>query len=198
MPFNIYYYNYNYGNHYHPLIIHLSHLSNKVGRNHRAPAPVDCHNTSPAMSSQPGGRYGTQLPQRSSTHPSPSELHRSPSTTSITSNAHLDSRSMPGHSSSLADHSQLSPSSSLAAPAQFNRYAYSQEQQRSTSSHSDDTHTRSNHNQYSSHQYQQQQQQQQQSPVPLAVCAKCSNNVTGQFVRALGVVFHKDCFRCKV
>lgn len=31
-----------------------------------------------------------------------------------------------------------------------------------------------------------------------AVCAKCSNAVTGQFVRALGVVFHRACFTCKV
>ena len=152
------------------------------------------------MSSQSGARYGTQLPQRSSTLATPGELHRSPSSTSINGDAHLDSRSMPGHSSSPNDYSQLSPSSSLAASVQFNRFAYSQEQQqRSTSSASDDTHTRSNHNQYPSHQYQQQQQQQQQlSPVSVSVCAECSNNVTGQFVRALGVVFHKDCFRCKV
>ncbi len=152
------------------------------------------------MNSQPGARYGTQLPQRSSTLASPSELHRSPSSTSINGDAHLDSRSMPGHSSSPTDYSQLSPSSSLAASVQFNRFAYPQEQQQwSTSSHSDDTHTRSNHNQYSSHQHLQQQQQQQPlSPASVSVCAKCSNNVTGQFVRALGVVFHKDCFRCKV
>jgi len=151
------------------------------------------------MDSQPGGRYGTQLPQRSSTLASPSELRRSPSATSINSDAHLDSHSIPGHSSSLADHSQPLSESSLAAPTQFNRSGYSQEQrQRSTSSRSDDTHTRSNHNQYSNYQYLQQQQQQQQSLVPVSVCAECGNNVTGQFVRALGVVFHKDCFRCKV
>lgn len=150
------------------------------------------------MNSQPGGRYGTQLPQRSSTLATPSELRRSPSSTSINGDAHLDSRSMPGHSTSPADLSLLSLSSSFTASAQFNRFAHPQEQQqRSTSSHSDDTHTRSNHNQYSSHQYLQQQQQ-QLSPVSVSVCAECSSNVTGQFVRALGVVFHKDCFRCKV
>ena len=152
------------------------------------------------MNSQPGGRYGTQLPQRSSTLASPSELRRSPSGTSINGDAHLDSRSMPGHSSSLADYSKSLPESLLAASAQFNRSAYSQEQQhqRSTPSHSDDTPARSNHSQYSNHQQQQQQQQQQLSPVSGSVCAGCGNNVTGQFVRALGVVFHKDCFRCKV
>ena len=116
------------------------------------------------MNSQSGRCYDAQLPQRSPTLASPSELRRSPSSTSINGDAYLDSRdSMP--------------------------------------SHSDDTHTRSNHNQYSSHQdlqQQPQQPQQPQSPVALSVCAECSNNVTGQFVRALGVVFHKDCFRCKV
>ena len=29
-------------------------------------------------------------------------------------------------------------------------------------------------------------------------CAKCSQPMTGQFVRALGAVFHLDCFRCQV
>ena len=29
-------------------------------------------------------------------------------------------------------------------------------------------------------------------------CAKCSQPMTGQFVRALGTVFHLDCFRCQV
>ena len=149
------------------------------------------------MDSQPGGRYGTQLPHRSSTLASPSELRRSPSSTSINTDARLDLRSMPGYSSSLADHSQPLSESTLVAPTQFNRSGYSQEQW-STSSRSDDTHTRSNPNQYSNHQYLQQHQQQQLSPVSVSVCAACGNNMTGQFVRALGVVFHKDCFRCKV
>ena len=170
----------------------MSVSDNKVGRNHRTPVDWPTTVTTPAMSSQPGGRYGTQLPQRSSTLASPSELRRSPSATSINSDAHVDSRSMPGHSSSSAGHSHLSPQSSLAASAQFNW-----SQQWSTSSYSDDTHTHSNHNQYPIHQYSQQQQQQQQSPVSGSVCAECGNNVTGQFVRALGAVFHKDCFRCK-
>ena len=30
------------------------------------------------------------------------------------------------------------------------------------------------------------------------VCAKCSLPMAGQFVRALGTVFHLDCFRCQV
>lgn len=30
------------------------------------------------------------------------------------------------------------------------------------------------------------------------VCAKCDLPMTGQFVRALGAVFHLDCFRCQV
>lgn len=30
------------------------------------------------------------------------------------------------------------------------------------------------------------------------ICAKCELSVTGQFVRALGTVFHLDCFKCQV
>ena len=30
------------------------------------------------------------------------------------------------------------------------------------------------------------------------VCKKCNENLTGQFVRALGGTFHLDCFRCRV
>ena len=30
------------------------------------------------------------------------------------------------------------------------------------------------------------------------VCKKCSEPLTGQFVRALGGTFHLDCFRCRV
>lgn len=30
------------------------------------------------------------------------------------------------------------------------------------------------------------------------LCAKCNQPMTGQFVRALGTVFHLDCFRCQV
>lgn len=30
------------------------------------------------------------------------------------------------------------------------------------------------------------------------LCAKCNQPMTGQFVRALGAVFHLDCFRCQV
>lgn len=58
-----------------------------------------------------------------------------------------------------------------------------------------------------------QQQQQQQpavtassrdraAPVPASrkdqLCDACGKPMTGQFVRALGVVFHLDCFRCRV
>lgn len=51
----------------------------------------------------------------------------------------------------------------------------------------------------------QSQQQQQQPPAPASshrrtsqLCAKCNSPMTGQFVRALGTVFHLDCFRCQV
>jgi hypothetical protein len=40
-----------------------------------------------------------------------------------------------------------------------------------------------------------------QTPAPQStatVCAACGSMVTGQFVRALGVVFHKACFTCNV
>lgn len=30
------------------------------------------------------------------------------------------------------------------------------------------------------------------------ICKKCSEPLTGQFVRALGGTFHLDCFRCRV
>ena len=30
------------------------------------------------------------------------------------------------------------------------------------------------------------------------ICQKCGENLTGQFVRALGGTFHLDCFRCRV
>lgn len=33
---------------------------------------------------------------------------------------------------------------------------------------------------------------------PTQLCAKCNQPMTGQFVRALGTVFHLDCFRCQV
>lgn len=32
----------------------------------------------------------------------------------------------------------------------------------------------------------------------LRTCKKCGENLTGQFVRALGGTFHLDCFRCRV
>ncbi|GJN89320.1 hypothetical protein Rhopal_002300-T1 [Rhodotorula paludigena] len=35
------------------------------------------------------------------------------------------------------------------------------------------------------------------SSVAQAVCAKCELPMTGQFVRALGTVYHLDCFRCQ-
>lgn len=31
-----------------------------------------------------------------------------------------------------------------------------------------------------------------------SMCAKCGLPMTGQFVRALGTVYHLDCFRCQV
>lgn len=36
------------------------------------------------------------------------------------------------------------------------------------------------------------------SATPPALCAKCDLPMTGQFVRALGTVYHLDCFRCMV
>jgi len=36
------------------------------------------------------------------------------------------------------------------------------------------------------------------SPQSQALCASCGNPVAGQFVRALGVVFHRACFTCGV
>ena len=32
----------------------------------------------------------------------------------------------------------------------------------------------------------------------LRICKKCNEPLTGQFVRALGGMFHLDCFRCRV
>lgn len=32
----------------------------------------------------------------------------------------------------------------------------------------------------------------------LRTCKKCTEPLTGQFVRALGATYHLDCFRCKV
>ena len=32
----------------------------------------------------------------------------------------------------------------------------------------------------------------------MRICKKCSEPLTGQFVRALGGTFHLDCFKCKV
>lgn len=32
----------------------------------------------------------------------------------------------------------------------------------------------------------------------LRICKKCSEPLTGQFVRALGGTFHLDCFKCRV
>jgi hypothetical protein len=173
-------------------------IRHKVERNHLSSRLANDCATSRAMNLQPAARYAPHLPQRSPTFPPPNELRRSPSATSINSDAHLASSSMPGHSLLSADYPQHSSSSSLTASAHLNRSPVTQEhQQWSPSSHSDDTHTRSNHIQYYTNQQQQQQQQHQLSPVPTSVCGECSNNVTGQFVRALGAVFHKDCFRCK-
>lgn len=113
---------------------------------------------------------------------------------------------MPRRSRSVENNSEaslpLSSTSASSSSAQQNQQQQPQQHQRSSDSSrtqggtsSSMTNTRGKSGSDNGNQQQQQPTNHKRTS---QLCAKCNQPMTGQFVRALGTVFHLDCFRCQV